>query len=114
MFAIMIVEKIEHNESDGTLGWIECVYHSSNIMLTIYFLESKVLYISFNDGATYKYSGVERETYDELETAESQGKYFYKNIRSGDYPFSREYKLYKREINEAKTKIEEWKEKNLQ
>jgi hypothetical protein len=40
------------------------------------------LYITFKSGKTYKYANVQFQTYMELVTAESCGKYFHQNIRS--------------------------------
>ena len=109
----MIVEKKNFNDEDGTLGWIQCIFDSSNILTSIYFPKTNVLYISFNRGGTYKYTHVPEEIYNKFENSESQGKFFVTEIKNKpEYPYSREYNLYKSEIEEAKNVIQEWKQTN--
>ena len=104
----MIVKRSEVTDNDGT--YIECIFHSSNILKTIYFTHKNKLYISFNRGHTYSYSNIDREEYDEFEKSESQGKTFYKKwINNSKYPYYKEFSLNNYEIEEAKKIIEEWK-----
>lgn len=53
-----------------------------------YNAETKVLTVSFSDGKTYEYADVPAETYEALQSAESRGEYFNKNIR-GKYKASK-------------------------
>ena len=59
---------------------------SSNLSSVGY--ENGTLYIAFNSGGVYSYSGVPRSVYEELMAAESHGKYFVKFIRNV-YPYQR-------------------------
>lgn len=108
----MIVQKTPHYEEDGkTVSYIECIFDSSNILMSIYFPSTEVLYISFNRGGTYKYTHVSKEKYENFENAESQGKFFVKEIKNNsNHPYSKEFVLFEQEITEAKNIIKEWKE----
>lgn len=107
----MLVNKKIHTEDDDSVGYIECVYESSNILTSTYFPKTNILYISFNRGGVYSYGNIEENVYDKFEKCESQGKYFLSEIKknSDKYPFLREFKLIDSEIKEAKLLIEEWK-----
>lgn len=107
----MIVEKKSFNDDDGSLGYIECIFNSTNILSSIYFPKTKVLYISFSRGITYKYINVSESIYNDFENADSQGKFFIKNIKNNkDFLYSKEFTLYESEIKAAKEKIENWKQ----
>lgn len=107
----MIVEKNTFNDQDGSLGWIECIYDSTNILSSIYFPKTKILYISFNRGMTYKYFNIEESLYYQFENSDSQGKFFVKNIKNDiNLIYSKEFKLYESEIKDAKDKIKKWKQ----
>jgi hypothetical protein len=106
----MIVKKTIHLEEDGSEGYIECIFDSSNILMSTYFPLNETLYISFNRGGVYSYGGVDQEKYDQFESSDSQGKFFIKEIKGGDHPFKNEYKLFESEITAAKDILNEWKE----
>lgn len=54
---------------------------SSCVSLARYDAKQKTLELEFVSGARYRYTGVPRETYDELMLAKSAGAYFGKSIR---------------------------------
>ncbi len=62
---------------------------SSNIEACHFDPETKVLTIKFKSGGTYHYSGCEQHHFDGLCSAESAGKWFHKNIKSGDYKWTK-------------------------
>ena len=105
----MLIERKEILNEDGSVGYVESIFKSSNILKTVYFPKNKRLYISFNRGNTYSYGNVSEEFYKEFEDAESHGKFFFKNIKSKpkDYPYRMEFSLYPREIEDVKKIIEE-------
>ncbi|MFW6246632.1 MAG: KTSC domain-containing protein [bacterium] len=104
----MLVERKEHKEEDGSLGYVESVFKSSNILKTTYFPKYNRLYIAFSRGDTYSYGNISEELYEEFESSESHGKFFYKNINNNSkYPHRREYTLYPREVEDVKKIIEE-------
>ena len=107
----MLVNKKILKEENGDIGYYECVYDSSNILKVTYFPKLKKLYISFNRGGTYSYSNVTPKLFEEFDTAESQGKFFAKTIKSNpkDYPYRKEFTLYPNEINDLKLIVEEQK-----
>jgi hypothetical protein len=108
----MIVERTVHHDDDKTVGYIECIFDSSSILLTTYFPKTKILYVSFKRGMTYRYDNVDQQLYDNFEKADSQGKFFQKEIKNNDsLPYSREFELFEIEKREAEKKIAEWKEK---
>ena len=109
----MIIERNVSFDEDSSIGYIECIYNSSNILMTIYFPKTNILYISFKRGDTYKYLNVSNDKYGDFEKSDSQGKFFIKEIRNkDDHPDSKEYKLFQSELNEAQIKIDEWKKIN--
>ena len=55
-------------------------YESSNIRLGRYNTNTKKLQVTFNNDMIYEYDDVPHEVFAELNLAESQGKYFNKNI----------------------------------
>lgn len=55
---------------------------SSNLSSVTYIAPALTLLVSFRDGSTYRYSGVDPATYTGLLIAGSHGSYFYKNIRT--------------------------------
>lgn len=106
----MIVEKNTYNDPDGTIGWIETIFDSSNILYTTYFPKTKILYIAFARGGVYSYINVDQEFYDRFETTESQGKFFVSEIKNNPkYPYQKSFKLFESEISRAKVTIEKWK-----
>jgi len=56
--------------------------NSSNLESFWYNKDKKRLTIEFWSGSIYEYADVPEQLFNELRLAESQGSYFYKNIRS--------------------------------
>jgi len=110
----MLVERNEFKNEDDSIGYIEAVYSSGNILKTIYFIAQNRLYISFKRGNTYSYSNVTPEMYGEFENGESQGKYFHKVISKDPdkYPYRHEFDLMKLELEEIVNIIESKKDEN--
>jgi hypothetical protein len=104
----MLVErKIILNE-DQSVGYIETVINSDNILKTTYFPTMQKLYIAFSRGNTYSYSNITEDIYEEFETAESHGKFFHSRINNNKkYPFRKEFTLYPAEISDIRKIIEE-------
>lgn len=104
----MLVEKKEILNEDGSIGYIEAIFESDNILKTTYFPQRKMLYIAFSRGHTYSYSNITPELYEEFENAESQGKIFHQKLNNkAKYPCRKEFTLYPYEVNDAKKIIEE-------
>lgn len=57
-----------------------CEYNSSNLKAASYDTATKKLSITFGSGAIYEYDDVPHETFSGLNLAESNGKYFNRNI----------------------------------
>ena len=95
----MIVERNEILTEDGTIGYIETVFKSENILKTTYFPKDNRLYIAFSRGDTYSYANITPEFYQEFENAESHGKFFYKNINR-KYIYRKEFTLYPTEVKD--------------
>lgn len=103
----MLVERKEILNEDKTIGYIESVFKSENILKTTYFPNNQRLYIAFSRGHTYSYGNITPEFYQEFEDAESHGKFFYKNINNKtEYPYRKEFTLYPNEVNELKNIVE--------
>ncbi len=103
----MLVERKEYNDIDGSLGYIECVYTSDNILKTTYFPKIQRLYIAFSRGHTYSYSNLSLDFYREFETSESQGQFFHKKINNNKlFAFRKEFTLYPSEVLDIKKIIE--------
>jgi len=103
----MIVERKEFQDTDGTIGYIEAVINSDNILKTTYFPNIQRLYIAFSRGHTYSYGNISPELYQEFEEAESQGKFFHKKINSNKaYPYRKEFTLYPNEVQGLKQIVE--------
>ena len=109
----MIVSKKIHKEDDDSIGYIECIYSSSNILMSVYFPKTNLLYVSFNRGRVYSYTNVDINLYNKFETSDSQGKFFVNEIKKNDkHEFRKEYTMYASEVEDAKKILNEWKEKN--
>jgi len=108
----MIVERKEIKNEDDSIGYVESIFDSGNILKTVYFVAQNRLYISFKRGGTYSYSNITPEIYHEFETVESQGKFFHKTIspNSDKYPYRHEFDLMKLEIEEIIEIIENKKD----
>lgn len=97
----MILKKEIIKEEDDSIGIIDVVYESSNILKTTYFPKKELLYIYFSRGGTYSYAGINQDIYNEFENSDSQGKYFAKNIaKNKNYHYKKEFDLHKGELNE--------------
>ncbi|MFW6219475.1 MAG: KTSC domain-containing protein [bacterium] len=92
-------------KKENLSGITECLYDSSNIFRSIYYENDQILFLFFQRGGVYSYYPMNEEKYNEFETAESQGKYFTKNIRQdGTIQYKKMFKLTdieKQLINEA-------------
>jgi len=53
---------------------------SSNLVKTIYDVESQKLIVEFKNGFKYEYDAVPHKTYTQFRMSESQGKFFNANI----------------------------------
>jgi hypothetical protein len=73
----MLVDKVF--QEDGTM---ECLYKSSNILMSEYSEKTQNLIITFNYGGKYAYHNVSYKDYLRFEADESQGKVFNKYIKS--------------------------------
>jgi len=104
----MLIERKEILDKDNSIGYIESIFNSDNVLKTTYFPNKQRLYIAFKRGHTYSYSNISKEIYNEFEKAESQGKYFYSKINNNKlYPYRKEFTLYPNEVNEIKKVIED-------
>ena len=109
----MIAERNEYLNEDQTIGYVEAVYASGNVLKTTYFPKSQRLFIAFSRGHTYSYNNITKELYKGFEKAESQGKYFldHNMNKPEKYPCRKEFTLYPSEVKECKLKIVEAKNK---
>ena len=97
----MLVKRDEVLKEDGSIGYVESVFKSENILNTVYYPDSQVLYIGFSRGRLYSYANISPELYQEFEDAESSGKFFHKRInKKAAHPFRSEYTLKPYEIEE--------------
>ncbi len=104
----MLVERKEVLNEDKSIGYIEAVFNSDNVLKTTYFLGNQRLYIAFSRGHTYSYGNISKELYDEFEKADSQGKFFHMKINKNNmYPFRKEFTLYPNEVKELKQIVED-------
>jgi len=104
----MIVERKQFQEEDGSLGYIECVYSSGNVLKTTYFPNNQRLYIAFNRGHTYSYANISPKQYQDFEEAESQGKYFHRKINNNvSHVARKEFTLYPNEVKDLKQIVED-------
>ncbi len=95
----MLVKRDEVLNEDGSLGYVESVFKSENILKITYFVEAHRLYIAFSRGDTYVYENISPEFYQDFEDAESNGKFFHKRIKNKPgSPGKREYGLLPYEI----------------
>jgi|GEM_PF-1174179 len=104
----MLINRKEKLNEDGTIGYIESVFNSGNVMKTTYFPADNKLYIAFNRGETYSYANVLNELYNTFEKAESQGVFFFKTFnKNSKYPSRKEFTLYPTEVKEIKEEIKQ-------
>lgn len=106
----MLIERKEVLNEDNSIGYIEAVFNSDNVLKTTYFPGIQRLYIAFSRGHTYSYGNFPKEKYDEFENAESQGKYFHTKInKNNSHPFRKEFTLYPNEVQELRQIVEDHK-----
>jgi hypothetical protein len=106
----MLVERKDVLNEDGSLGYCESIFDSSNILKVTYFPKQNRLYIAFNRGHTYSYENITPEIYEEFEKAESQGKYFLSKIKNRqEFPYRKEFSLFPSEIEQSRKIIQEVK-----
>lgn len=106
----MLIEHKKILNEDESVGYVEAIFDSGNILKTTYFPEAQRLYIAFKRGNTYSYANVSPELYEEFENAESQGKFFHQRLNNNKlHPYRKEFTLYPNEINDAEKIIEEHK-----
>jgi len=104
----MLIERKEFQDKDNTIGYIEAVFNSDNILKITYFPKNERLYIAFSRGHTYSYSNISFEKYDEFEKAESQGKYFHQKINNNKaHSVRKEFTLYPNEVKDLKQIVED-------
>lgn len=110
---MLIEEKTIYND-DESIGYVEAIFDSSNILKTTYFINDNRLYISFYKGGVYSYSNIDPELYYNFKNAESQGKFFASTIKKNPskYPYRKEFTLYPDEINEINEAVERGKKKD--
>jgi len=98
----MLLEQKEILNTEGTVEYIESIYDSQNVLSTMYFPNTKEIYITFNQGKTYSYGNITEELFKKLQSAESQGKFVKAEIisKSKEFPYRKEFKLYQSELNE--------------
>ena len=107
----MLVERKEFKEKDGSVGYVESVFNSDNVLKTTYFPNNQRLYIAFSRGHTYSYGNVSPELYKEFEDSDSQGKFFHRKINNNKaHPARKEFTLYPNEVKDLKQIVEEHKE----
>jgi hypothetical protein len=108
----MLLERKEYFDEDQSLGYVESIFKSENILATIYFPKKNKLYVTFSRGNTYSYLNVNDNFYKRFEDSESQGKFLHENLlkEKQKYPYYKEYKLMDFEINNIKEKINKFEE----
>lgn len=62
-------------------GWIRMQVDSSNLNTVIYDSKRQVLYVAFHNGASWAYENVTKREYEEMEAAESRGRFFIYRIK---------------------------------
>jgi len=103
----MLVEQKKFEDTDGSVGYVESIFKSDNVLKSTYFPKARRLYIAFSRGHTYSYSNVSPEMYAEFEDAESQGVFFHKRINNKPNHIARkEFTLYPNEVKELKEIVE--------
>ena len=107
----MIVDRKEILNEDGSVGYIEAVFNSGNVLKSTYFVKDQRLYIAFKRGHMYSYENISPEIYEEFEEADSQGRFFHEVI-NGKYTYRKEFTLYPNEIDDANKIIEEKKKED--
>lgn len=104
----MLVDRKEVLNEDGSVGYIEAVFSSGNVLKSTYFPTDQRLYIAFRRGHMYSYEHVSEEIYEEFEEADSQGRFFHEVINK-KYQYRKEFTLYPTEVEDVNKIIEEKK-----
>ena len=108
----MLVEHKEYKEEDGSIGYVESIFKSDNVLKSTFFPKINRLYIAFDRGHTYSYENITPEMYNEFENSDSQGKFFHKNLnKNPKYPIRKEFTLYPTEVKILKEIVNEFKNK---
>ena len=103
----MLIERKEILNEDQSIGYIESIFNSDNVLKTTYFPKAQRLYIAFSRGQTYRYDNFPMDIYNEFEKAESQGKFFHSKIKNNkEFIYYKYFTLCPSEINEIKKIIE--------
>lgn len=104
----MVLKRVVQLDNNGVEDIIEAIYDSSNLLKTTYLPKQQILYIYFKKGIVYSYYNVDMVVYTELETAESQGIYHNKFLKSNNkFPYSKEFKMLNFEIQNINEEIQE-------
>jgi hypothetical protein len=102
----MLVNRTQVLNEDKSIGYIESIFNSGNVMKTTYFPAQNRLYIAFGRGDTYSYANIKPEFYQSFEDDDSQGQFFYKHInKNSNYPARKEFTLYPAEVKAIKEEI---------
>ena len=72
----MLVDKIFREDET-----VECLYKSSNILMSVWDPKKRLLEVTFNYGGKYSYSNVDPKDYLRFEMDKSQGEVFNKHIK---------------------------------
>lgn len=73
---------ITENKTEDSIEYLKI--DSSMISNASYHKESNVLIIKFNRGGSYEYHPVSNNLFEQFKKAESQGKFFIKNIKNNE------------------------------
>lgn len=93
----MLVDKVFTED-----GKVQCLYKSSNILMSEWDEKEKTLIVTFNHGVPYLYSKVDPKDYLRFEIDESQGKVLNAKIKKYDCT-----KLDKVDVSEMKGRLNE-------
>lgn len=106
----MLLKRLVIKDKEGKDDIVEAIYDSTNLLKTTYLIEQRRLYVYFRKGIVYSYYAVDREMYDGLETAQSQGVYHKEHLSNNRmYPYAREFKMLNFEIQDINEEIEKAK-----
>lgn len=108
----MLLNKNSHIEEDGSVGYVDAYFDSSNILQSTYFPGKEKLVVTFGRGQTYAYFDVSQNLYERFENSESQGKFIRSEIIDKNLDSKLMYKLTSAELSELKANIELNKNKN--
>jgi len=62
---------------------------STNIASIGYKKTEKVLEVRFKSGIVYQYKDVPLDIYEDFQSAESKGSFFFKRVRNGGYSYTK-------------------------